>query len=325
MHFEITICDMDKNSFVVYTDILETLNELNDEEVGRLFRAMVEYVELGNKPKFTGKLRLTFIPIRQQLDRDAARWEEIRVKRSEAGRIGGQNSAKKRQIVHGDVHGALHGDLSKQANASNAPAVENSRTAGRSKNGSEANQAVNVNVNGNVNVNVNEDVINTASVPDDVFSVSSSVLSYLNEKCGCAYQPTDETTNRFGELMSEGYTVDDFQKVIDTKASEWLNEPKMRRYLRPSTLFGPKFTDYIAEPVPIQLLQDRVAEQNRDELIRERDALKAAYYEIDARMREIEIDPEASLANWGEWQNLEDQRCAVEKSMMNLNRRLAQI
>ena len=39
----------------------------------------------------------------------------------------------------------------------------------------------------------------------------------------------------------------DFKRVIDTKATQWENDPNMSRYLRPETLFGPKFESYLNE------------------------------------------------------------------------------
>ena len=46
--------------------------------------------------------------------------------------------------------------------------------------------------------------------------------------------------------LSEGYTVEDFKKVIDNMQTEWGNDEKMSQYLRPSTLFAPThFPEYL--------------------------------------------------------------------------------
>jgi uncharacterized phage protein (TIGR02220 family) len=50
--------------------------------------------------------------------------------------------------------------------------------------------------------------------------------------------------------MNEGFTVEDFQTVIDNKVEEWGKPPKagakdMRIYIRPETLFGTKFEAYL--------------------------------------------------------------------------------
>ncbi|MNT70150.1 hypothetical protein D3C72_2085060 [compost metagenome] len=45
--------------------------------------------------------------------------------------------------------------------------------------------------------------------------------------------------------MHEGRTVEDFKKVIDTKANEWLGKDQ-EMYLRPNTLFTPtNFENYL--------------------------------------------------------------------------------
>jgi hypothetical protein len=63
--------------------------------------------------------------------------------------------------------------------------------------------------------------------------------------------------------LSEGFTVDDFKRVIDHKTAQWLNDPKMTEYLRPETLFcakkfegylqsAPKIVQSIAKPPDIE-------------------------------------------------------------------------
>ena len=46
--------------------------------------------------------------------------------------------------------------------------------------------------------------------------------------------------------MREGFTIEDFKKVIDSKSGEWLNTD-FEKYLRPATLFGGKFENYLNE------------------------------------------------------------------------------
>ena len=43
----------------------------------------------------------------------------------------------------------------------------------------------------------------------------------------------------------EGYSLDEFREVIRTMSREWLHDQEMQRYLRPETLFGPKFEGYL--------------------------------------------------------------------------------
>lgn len=47
--------------------------------------------------------------------------------------------------------------------------------------------------------------------------------------------------------LNEGFDIEDFKKVIDTKVDAWKNDETMNTYLRPATLFGPKFEGYLNE------------------------------------------------------------------------------
>lgn len=69
------------------------------------------------------------------------------------------------------------------------------------------------------------------------------ILDYLNNKTGKQYKVAKGLQSRF----DEGYTVEDAKKVIDNKVSHWLNDPEMKKYLRPETLFSTKFDSYLNE------------------------------------------------------------------------------
>ncbi len=66
----------DQRGFVVYGDIKEVIDELPDDQVAQLFRGMVNYFVNGKDPKFSGTLKYIFIPIRQQMDRNAEKYEK---------------------------------------------------------------------------------------------------------------------------------------------------------------------------------------------------------------------------------------------------------
>jgi uncharacterized phage protein (TIGR02220 family) len=78
--------------------------------------------------------------------------------------------------------------------------------------------------------------------------LSSSVIEYLNLKAHKNFKPSTKATQRLVQARSnEGYELGDFQRVIDVKCSQWLNDSKMIAYLRPQTLFGTKFESYLNE------------------------------------------------------------------------------
>lgn len=235
--------DENKHSFMIYTDLKETLDRLTNEQVGILFRAIMDYQVTGEDPNLDSPLDFIFIPIRQQMDRDAAKWDHKKEVRAEAGRKGG--------IKSGEVRNIAKQNEANEANASKAKQ-------------NEANEAVNVNVNGNVNGNGN------VNVPEMSGIASSSVylIKHLNEKAGTNYNVTLSVEHLISDLFNEGYTVDQIRTVIDKKCAEWMPDEKMRAYLRPSTLFGDKFGEYLAAPISLVAERQQRAEADRAALER---------------------------------------------------------
>lgn len=73
------------------------------------------------------------------------------------------------------------------------------------------------------------------------------IVNYLNDVCGSSYRLTSKKTQTLIKTrLVEGFTVDNFKTVIDTKAKEWLRT-KQAKYLRPETLFGTKFEGYLQQ------------------------------------------------------------------------------
>ncbi len=79
-----------RNSFILFPDLLSTVEKLRDEQAGSLFKMILKYVnniefEIGDQ-----LLEIAFEPIKQQLRRDKLRWDEHRKKQSENGKLGGR-------------------------------------------------------------------------------------------------------------------------------------------------------------------------------------------------------------------------------------------
>ncbi len=74
------------------------------------------------------------------------------------------------------------------------------------------------------------------------------IVSYLNEQAGKSFKhKTAKTRSLIKARVKDGFTIDDFKRVIDIKAAQWLNDSHMSQYLRPETLFGTKFEGYLNE------------------------------------------------------------------------------
>lgn len=77
---------------------------------------------------------------------------------------------------------------------------------------------------------------------------TNHIIDYLNKRTGKKYSvKTKKTAQLIHKLLDNGFTVEDFERVIDIKCKQWLNNEKMNQYLRPRTLFSEKFEDYLNE------------------------------------------------------------------------------
>jgi len=95
------------------------------------------------------------------------------------------------------------------------------------------------------------------------------IIDYLNLKLGTKYKYTTIITNQKIEArFKEGFTVEDFKKVIDKKARDWLGT-KYEKYLRPETLFGTKFEGYLNEKERELTTNDIAKNMNWEEFFNE--------------------------------------------------------
>lgn len=85
-----------KKSFVLYSDYQELFSELSDADAGKLIKHIFSYVNDENPICEEQIINISFIPIKLQLKRDLKKFEQIKEKRSEIGRIGGLKSAEQR-------------------------------------------------------------------------------------------------------------------------------------------------------------------------------------------------------------------------------------
>lgn len=112
-----------KKSFILYCDLINSIEFLNEDEVGRLFIHILQYVNDMNPQTTDRIIQIAFEPIKQQLKRDLKVWEGVKTVRSENGKLGGIKSGEARK-------------KQKQANEANASKPKQKQ----------ANEAVTVNV-----------------------------------------------------------------------------------------------------------------------------------------------------------------------------------
>lgn len=86
--------------------------------------------------------------------------------------------------------------------------------------------------------------------------IYAPVIAFLNEQAGTKYKATTQKTKTcINARVAEGFTLADFKTVIAKKCASWKGTD-MARYLRPETLFGPKFESYLNEPPVGGIVQD---------------------------------------------------------------------
>lgn len=143
-----------KKSFVLYSDFKATLDKLPDNEAGKLFKLILDFVNGIDVKPDSLLLDVVFEPIKQQMVRDQEKYAEELEKRRIAGQLGGLTKANN----------------AKQSLANLASATSAKESLANL--GDNVNENVNENVSVTVNDNVNENEI-SIYIPSDSPQVAS--------------------------------------------------------------------------------------------------------------------------------------------------------
>lgn len=135
-----------KKSFILYTDLLATVEKLPDNKAGKLFKTILQYVNDKNPKVEDILLQVAFEPIKQQLKRDLKEWDITKQDRSNNGKIGNLKRWNK------DLYEMVITNKISINEAENIAKHRKTSPCDVSESGTIANIAVNVNDNVNVNV-----------------------------------------------------------------------------------------------------------------------------------------------------------------------------
>lgn len=277
-----------RDSFIFYRSFFETFEKLPREERLDLFEAVCSYALNDSDPAdMSGVGDAIFTLLKPQLDANTRKYEN--------GLKGGRPSGDKKP----------NGNQTETKEKPNG-----NQTKSKPKRNDNVND--NVNDNDNVNVNVNDNENENAPVPVD--SSPSSLIEYLNHKVGSSYRTDAKTIQLVTDLIGMGYTADDIRSVIDKKAADWLNDSKMRQHLTPSTLFGPRFSEYLSAPEPIQAKEERSRSDTREKLIRERTKQMDELNKLHVKILESS-DPDSARALYDQEAILQDRIDAINKRL----------
>lgn len=196
---------------------------LTDQEVGRLFRALLEYSETGEAPELTGRESIAFDFIADDIDRARERYDDSCRKNAEnVKKRWSKEDTSEYERIQSYENDTVEYDRIR-------PHTKDTKAKEKEK----------------ANAKAKEKKIDNALLAQ----AATQIIGRLNEQTGANYRPESKATQtKIHARLAEGYTVEDFVAVIDKKCAEWLNDPKMRAYLRPETLFGPKFEGYLNAP-----------------------------------------------------------------------------
>ena len=80
---------MSKKSFILHLDSLDVIDELNDQQIAELFKAIIDYQKTG-KTNLKGLMKVVFIPFKNQFLRDQNKYES----KCETNKINGSKGGR---------------------------------------------------------------------------------------------------------------------------------------------------------------------------------------------------------------------------------------
>lgn len=152
-------------------------------------------------------------------------------KRDESGRLNGYE-----YLVYEQPHHIRFSNVGKTVNGK----TNNGKTV-NGKSHTTNNNSTNNDLTNNNNTNNDSNILSG----DPTAYPYREVINYLNKQTGKQYKSTTKKNQTVIRARTdEGFSLDDFKRVIDNKVSEWKGTD-MEKYLRPETLFGTKFEGYL--------------------------------------------------------------------------------
>jgi len=220
-----------KKSFVLYADLIKSIDHLTYEEKGILFTHLLDYVNDKN-PILTDRLILTaWKPIEQQLKRDLREWELKKIDKSMNGKIGNLKR------WHIDLYNKV---VINELTINEALIIASSLSDNSNRTQSQQVAKVAVNVNDNVNANVT-----LLSSGDDAIDRSKTIFDEFDIKdlAKKLFSSSELGQQREGIMMKHKINNTDLLKFMLVKFNEHkrsLNELKST-----SSEYGRHFNNWL--------------------------------------------------------------------------------
>jgi len=211
-----------KKGFILYDDMYGPIRNLTLEEKGLLLSSIFEYQLGEGKRELPVGVDMAYNFIIQQLERDNERYEDVCKARSESGKLGGRPQKAKEPI----------GLLVKQKNQIKAKKADK-----------EKDTDIDTEKDKKIVIEEKDTHSGGKKIENEIIN---NIVEYLNEVSGRCYKKGIATTEKcIKSRIVEGFTKDDFERVIDFKVGEWKDDPEFSKFIRPQTLFGTKMEGYL--------------------------------------------------------------------------------
>ncbi len=201
----------EKKGFVLFDDQKEVVDKLTDEQAGKIFKAIYEYVETNEVPELDTLLDLVFTPFKTSIDRNQKKWLETKRKRSEAGKkhIGNKYGTKENEMEQNGTNGT---------NGTNVPNLEQMEQM--SQNGTvSVSGSVSDSVSDSVSVSVSGSVSTAVAVDNTQAAATDKVVRFYLDNINPLPTPNEiENLEYYQKQLSEELLIFGMQKAVDQKA-----------------------------------------------------------------------------------------------------------
>ncbi len=291
----------DKKTLVLFIENREYIDQLSNDQAGRLTKAVFAYEDDGTVPDFSDDITLSILfgVMRKQLDYMDEQYAKSTASKSEAG--------KKGMAARWDKKVSDNNDITDD----NITITENNRVI--TENNTSITDDNNDITDDNISISVSKSVSKSLSAYADINKLSGrapvavngdgtgdtgsksrkkkpeskadkyaeeieDVVLYLNEKADKHFLVRNGSTQKLIRArLEEGRSVGDFKTIIDNKVKQWLGTEN-DKYLRPETLFAAKhFDSYLNENPAVIVPVGNAPPQGSRPLIEDEDAFLAQF------------------------------------------------
>lgn len=285
----------DKKTLVLFIENREYIDQLSDDQAGRLMKAVFAYEEDGAIPDFSDDITLSILfgVMRKQLDYMDEQYAKSTASRSEAGKKG---MAARWDKKASDNNGITDDNTTITEN--NRVITENNTSITDDNNDiTDDNISISVSKSVSKSLSAYADINKLSGKPDGASDAGSKsrkknpeskadkyvkeiedVVLYLNEKADKHFLVRNGSTQKLIRArLEEGRSVGDFKTIIDNKVKQWLGTEN-DKYLRPETLFAAKhFDSYLNENPAVIVPVGNAPPQGSRPLIEDEDAFLAQF------------------------------------------------